>query len=106
MVLLTMTDAIVAAVKYCTTHENGLKPELDEDYPSLQAPAVGKPIAHTQLLAISKYLKETIVHTDDALIVNTLTPAHHLDSLLRGSKVYVEPPKPKAKPVSVAFAIL
>jgi len=91
MVLLTMTPAIVAAVQACyQLHE--LRDELDTACePSMSDPAIGKPITHTQLIAISKVLRE---HDKQEPSVS-----YHLDELLRGSRIYYEPPKPKAEPV-------
>ncbi|MCJ1471382.1 hypothetical protein MMC13_000021 [Lambiella insularis] len=101
-----MTDAIVAAIKTCSTLEDGLRLELDEDYPSLEAPTVGKPISHTQLLAISKCLKEAEAESSKVFAKNMPAPIYHLDNLLRGSRVYVEPPKPKAEPTPEYKALM
>lgn len=91
MVLLTITPAIGAAVQACSQlHE--LPDELDDACePSMSDPAVGKPISHTQLIAISKVLRE--------LDKQGSSVPCHLDELLRGSRIYYEPPKPKAQPV-------
>lgn len=91
MVLLTMTPAVVAAVQACyQLHE--LPIELGNACePSLSDPAIGKPISHIQLIAISKVLRE---HNKQESSVPC-----HLDELLRGSRIYHGPPKPKAEPV-------
>jgi len=86
-----MTPAVVAAVQaYFQLDE--LPDELDNACePSMSDPSIGKPISHTQLLAVSKALRE---HDKQELSVS-----YHLDELLRGSRTYYEPPKPKAEPV-------
>ncbi len=91
MVLFTITPAVVAAVQaYSQLHE--LPDELDDACePSLSDPAIGNPISHTQLIAISKVLKE---HNKEESSLSC-----HLDELLRGSRIYYEPPKAKAEPV-------
>ena len=92
-----MTSAIVAAIHACSKLDNTMDWLGDETEPSVNEPAVGKPISHTQLLAVSKLLRK---HTEVGL------PAPcHLDELLRGSRIYYEPPKPKAEPVRSATAI-
>lgn len=92
MVRLTMTPAIVQAL--------GQLQECDQDSkisddPPLSGAAVGKPISHEQVLAISKRLKQLNV---ERTLPKDIVP-YHLDDLLRGSQVYIEPPKPKNEPV-------
>jgi hypothetical protein len=104
MVLLTMTPAIVQALEEIhaqskTTPSKEDKVQIatsEEPYnpasePSLLQPLVGKPIAHGQVINISKQLK--------ALGISP----HHLDTLLRGSTVYTLPPPPKPEPVYLSF---
>ena len=101
MVLLTMTAAMVA----CLEHYGRLEGDLDmgehDDLPSLKAPAIGKPISHTQILAVSKHLKtaESAKKCKEKDVIDT-SIEYHLDQLLRGSKVYIEPSILKAEPVS------
>lgn len=83
MVLLTMTPAIVQGLD--TLGDAGLEAK-DED-PSLLDAKIGNPISHTQLLNLSKALK-----------AKGRTP-YHLDLLLRGAKVYIPSPPPKAEKV-------
>ncbi|MCJ1250055.1 hypothetical protein MMC30_007281 [Trapelia coarctata] len=75
--------------------------------PSLEAPAVGRPVAHVQVVAISKCLKQ---HPGDSATqgLEASRPASlcHLDTLLRGSRVWVEPPKPKPEPTSEYKALM
>jgi hypothetical protein len=55
---------------------------------SLLNPKVGNPISHGQIIDISR-----------DLVALRILP-NNLEALLRGSKVYVPPPPPKAEPVS------
>lgn len=57
------------------------------DEPSLDDPAVGKPISHDQIVHLWKQLK-----TLDA-------GSFSLESLLRGARVYTPPPPPKPEQV-------
>lgn len=101
MVRLTMTPAMVAAVEaYNILHA---EPSLSDDStdPSLEKPAVGNPIAHGEIIAISKHLSTLDEHLKDG--ERPCPPAvepYHLDNLLRGSRIYSDPPKPKPEPVS------
>jgi hypothetical protein len=56
--------------------------------PSLSDPKVGNPISHGQVIDISKQMRS-----------EALQPSR-LEELLRGSRVYIPPPKPKPEPVS------
>jgi len=94
MVRLTMTPNLVQALVQLEDSSTPL--EICDD-PPLDRPAVGKPISHEQIWAVSKSLKQLNeehrnAHSDDAV-------SHLLDSLLRGSRVYIEPPKPRNEPV-------
>jgi len=57
--------------------------------PSLSDPKVGNPISHGQVIDLSKKMRTEV-----------LQPSR-LEELLRGSRVYIPPPKPKPEPVSV-----
>lgn len=91
MVRLTITPALVTASN--AIHDDHLiHPTTDGETDSiLGRPKVGDPITHKQILAISKSLRGQI----------GLSPSvpSHLDELLRGSRIYHEPPKPKTDPV-------
>lgn len=108
MVLLTMTDAMVRSIRFCHQDETQLShPFSNDGEPSLEAPAVGNPISHSQVIAISRDLRKKL---ETALDLTSSDPnfrmSCHLDELLRGSKVYVEPPQPKAEPVSLVMRLL
>ena len=104
MVRLTVTPAILRALE--ELQHSGQAPEASPpaSEPSLDQPAIGKPITHGQIIAISKTLKELRTATADGKLDDTVS--FHLDDLLRGSKVYVEPPKPKLEPVSFVRLLL
>jgi hypothetical protein len=104
MVLLTMTPAIVQAIEKLQGVPGALSAEdgsaaLDAveegatTEPGLLAPELGKPISHGQIIDISKQMKAL-----------ALSPCH-LDTLLRGSRIYVPPPLPKKEPVGSAVPI-
>jgi hypothetical protein len=90
-----MTTAIVAAVReYNQKNKNEEEDvKVSESSPSLLDPEIGRPISHEQVLDIVKYLK---TRDKDEAVSNT---SYRLDDLLRGSKVYIPPPKPKAEKV-------
>ena len=104
MVRLTITPAILRALE--ELKDRGQVPEAlnKASEPSLDHPATGNPVTHGQIIAISKALKETHMHASNREIVTQVS--YHLDDLLRGSKVYVEPPKPKAEPVRSTYLLL
>ena|SRR5947207_2286128 len=101
MVLLTMTPALVAAIqkhKSLSTGSETLKltnTEISEAEPLLKDPQVGNPISHTQIISLSRHLRNlsTNPSADDSAYYN-------IDNLLLGSKVYVPPPPTKHEPVS------
>ncbi|KAL9100438.1 MAG: hypothetical protein Q9163_004183 [Psora crenata] len=91
-----MTPAMVSALKLF--HESGLSLADGDDIMDApdQEPAVGKPISHGQLIELSRRLKKAT--GDRRNEEYGPSPSHTLDQLLRGSQVYVEPPKPRAEP--------
>lgn len=95
MVRLTMTPGILRALELLQLR--GQLPEPCDDA-DLDEPAVGKPISHGQIIEISRSLK----HIDgDSGFKDCVS--HSLDILLRESRVYIEPPKPKKEPVTTLF---
>lgn len=96
MVLMSMTSAIVDGIHIVRNHEIDMSGwDLDNRGPNLLDPSIGHPITHTQVITLSRLLREARGSLDRAEI------KHHLDDLLRGSKIYNEPPQPKAEPVSL-----
>ena len=66
---------------------------------SLDNHAIGNPIGHEQIIAISKLLRD---HNEN----NSAVPVpYHLDDLLRGSRIYQEYPKQKVEPVSCRLSL-
>jgi hypothetical protein len=93
MVLLTMTPRIVTGLQSLSRAGNSQKAatrpqNCNGHEPSLEDPAIGKPVSHSQIVGIWKALND-IGHKD-----------YTLEELLKGSKVYVPPPAPKSEPVS------
>ena len=96
MARLTITPALVTAINAihdCHPDHPISDGEVDS---TLGSPRVGDPITHTQVLAISKSLRRHIGLSPSA--------PSHLDELLKGSKIYHEPPEPKAEPVRLKVA--
>ena len=101
MVRLTITSTILQALE--ELQHRGHVPEAQGE-PSLKQPAIGNPITHGQIINLSKTLKEIKKNTNGDNEEDKVP--YHLDDLLRGSKVYVEPPKPKAEPVDFTYVLL
>ena len=96
-----MTPSIVAAIEEAeSTHLNFIKiSEASE--PPLDNPAIGNPISHGQIIALSKFLRKAENETvDRGSPASQVHASYHLDDLLRGARIYTRPPKPKAEPVS------
>lgn len=101
MVLLTITPAVQDGLKVLR-HCDSLAIELsnfDSD-PSLHDPAVGDPISHGQVLTLWRFLQDRRKNPEEDDLTKDNPFSYHLDDLLRGSKVYHEPLKPKPEPVS------
>ena len=99
MVYLTMTPAILEALDTLGAHSKAQIVAGNAAEPSLDQPVEGNPISHGQLIEISEMLKRIRVEAEgrEAQDHNVIC---HMDDLLRGSRIYVEPPKPKVEPVS------
>jgi hypothetical protein len=100
MVLLTVTPSIARAI---TEAHKIAGDEFEKihlpDEPLLADAEAGKPISHSQLIQLSRLLKENadkIAHAEGEQEEVVCT----LDSLLKGSKIYIPPPPPKQEPVS------
>ncbi|KAL8953015.1 MAG: hypothetical protein Q9222_001130 [Ikaeria aurantiellina] len=90
-----MTSTIVDAIRLLQASRPGEIGLGDDDAePELGDPAVGHPITHTQVIKISKLLRYTQRSKDGE------NNALHLDDLLRGSRIYSEPPKQKTEPTN------
>lgn len=96
MVLLTMTDAIVDALKSLPASSeitNTDEAELNGEPTStgnqdMSDPEVGKPISHGDIVHLWKRLQTAQAGSSPSL-----------EQLLRGAQVYIPPPPPKKEPV-------
>ena len=89
MVLLSMTPAVAEVVQVYLEKV----PQDHPQEPLLDSAAEGKPISHSQLIDISRYLKVNgIKTTKDGKSLPT-----RLDELLKGCSIYTAP-KPESKP--------
>lgn len=99
MVLLTVTPAAKAAIeRYLAVEEgplSGQGSELNATPDDLRNSEVGSPISHDDLIEMSKALIQQALHKDD----KTVAKEWRLESLLKGAKVYQEPPPSKPEPV-------
>ncbi|KAF1988806.1 hypothetical protein K402DRAFT_351281 [Aulographum hederae CBS 113979] len=103
MVLFSMTPVIEAAVeRYNHEREIG---QAESEEPSLDQPTVGNPISHGQLIDISNHFKEHSRKSEETSGDGTLI-SYHLNDLLRGTRIYVPPPKPKPEPTSEYKALM
>jgi len=100
MVLLTMTPAIIEALR--AYHANPPSLTKDSVEPSelcLENAAEGNPISHGQILEISRHLQEQATLREELDFQSGVRPLFHLDDLLRGSRVFIPPARPKTEPV-------
>ncbi|KAL8700298.1 MAG: hypothetical protein Q9201_005517 [Fulgogasparrea decipioides] len=101
MVSLSMTKAVVQAIHYVRDAEVDISDAIkDELGPALAHPAIGRPITHTQIVALSKLLKAGLSLNKSSQV------SYHLDDLLRGSQIYHEPPKAKTEPTNEYKALM
>ena len=99
MVRLTITPAILQVLQELQDRNQLPEALAGASEPSLDQPATG---THGQIIAISKALKKGIrVGATNGNFDTQVS--YHLDDLLRGCRVYVEPPKPKAEPVGSTY---
>ena len=105
MVLLTMTQAMVDVIKYMN-ESHRMVPDEHEDVTAdscLDNPQVGVHISHEHVINLAKRLRALAKESSDGSQDNM--PSYRLEHLLRGARVYVEPPKPKSEPVCDAVTI-
>ncbi|KAG8529365.1 uncharacterized protein KY384_006001 [Bacidia gigantensis] len=95
-----MTPAMVQALDYIQAMEASLDDEngLEELLPGNSR--VGQPISHEQTICLAARLREIGGIQEDGSPRDR--PTYSLDQLLRGSRVFVEPPKPKVEPASIS----
>ncbi|KAG8628967.1 hypothetical protein KVT40_002832 [Elsinoe batatas] len=98
MVLLTVTETAREAIK--VYHEHFEDTKWSDDEPDLTNTAVGNPVSHSQLVQISDgFRKGTSADY-------TPSTTFDLESLLRGARIYVAPPKPKAEKTPEYVALM
>ena len=100
MVYLTMTPVILQALDVLSAHGHVRIIAGNATEPSLDQPVEGNPISHEQLIDVSIKLKQ-IREEAEGRELQDHDVIYHMDDLLRGSRIYVEPPKPKVEPVSM-----
>lgn len=97
MVYLTVTPAILKAIEYLEGYGESVYWNEGKEHPSQTCPSIGDPISHVKILNVSTGVRELAgrQRSDSSQYV----PLHRVDDLLRGSRVYIKPSKPKTKPV-------
>ncbi|KAL6721265.1 hypothetical protein ACLMJK_000367 [Lecanora helva] len=95
MMRLTITPALLTGIKRLEVEHQLLG---ISDSPSLDEAVVGKPISHEQILEISRRLKQLDRDSHNESPDRSLSCT--LDDLLRGSQIYIEPPKPRNEPTT------
>ncbi|KAI9837812.1 MAG: hypothetical protein M1819_006746 [Sarea resinae] len=102
MVLLTMTPAVVAAIQKLNALE-----DLASIEPTLKGAAVNKPISHNQIIDIARRLRQHGPAPATAAPTAAKEPTSwRLSDLLRGSAIYIDPPKPKPEPTPEYKALM
>jgi TMEM199 family protein len=96
MVLLIVTPTILSALDHL--------PEAHCQRLELPNISCGAPIAHDQVIRLARYFTDRSGATSNTPTRprdgDALKPLYTLNSLLRGTKLYVPPPPPKPEPVS------
>ena len=93
MVRLTVTSAMLRALEYHRACESNTPLDGSHEW------KVGDPISHDQVIALSKQSRK-----HEGSTKRSEGQYYDLAALLRGSQVYIEPPKPKPEPVSITFS--
>lgn len=97
MVYLTITPAILDAIEYIERSGEHVRWDEGNEQLSQTCPAVGHPISHVKILNIAARIRELATSRNNETLQHV--PPHRIDHLLRSSRLYVEPAKPKAEPV-------
>ncbi|ORY01343.1 endoplasmic reticulum-based factor for assembly of V-ATPase-domain-containing protein [Clohesyomyces aquaticus] len=107
MVLLAATPAMVRAVDKARglARDEFAKLQLPSE-PSLTELRAGDPISHGQLIDVSKTLKQHAASLESEGEGAAVPGSYRLDSLLRGSRVYIPPPPPKKEPTPEYKALM
>lgn len=91
MVLLVITPLIRSALESL--------PQPTRDETSLPDPASSEAISHTQLITLSQKLCSPDSDDNTEKREDGLVTTYTLNSLLRGTKLYISPPPPRPAPV-------
>ncbi len=94
MVLLTVTPTLLEGLKARAELAAGAELEQVSGEPSLETPEFGSPISHGQVVDLWR------------LLAAGGREEYSLESLLKGSMVYIPPPPPKPEPVGYARCFL
>ena len=97
-----MTPAVVAAVK---VYVAGGGSASNPNEPTLDDATVGKAISHNQIIDIAEFLKKNSDTVQQETQNGNPIPLSLAD-LLRGSSVYIPPPKPKPQPSTEYQALM
>ncbi|KAI9840549.1 MAG: hypothetical protein M1838_004013 [Thelocarpon superellum] len=101
-----MTAAMVSAIEdYHRLELGSTAPDLYPEEPSIAHPAMGNPIAHAQVIDVSRRLQKHY-QSHNQRLQDGPVPSYSLHFLLRGSHVFVPPPSPEAEPTSEYKALM
>lgn len=105
MVLLAITPDVLSALESLSSSSRN-KLSLPP------APTLGAPISHSQIITLSRHLTKTDrgLNPSGSQIATgendtTRSKKCSLDSLLRGTNIYVPPPPPKPEPVCFSIPL-
>ena len=101
MVKLTITETIEKAIQECKKRPRWSAEVSLPTEPSLDHAAIGDPISHSQIIGISRLLKSC-----SSAAVDSDAAVYSLERLLKGSRIYVEPPPTKPEPTSEYKALM
>ena len=108
MVLLTVTKAMLEAIRFCEANTGQERFVLSESGASgLGRLELGDAIGHERLIDISRCVRncQGLDHQATGARPKPITSSA-LDSLLRHSRVFVKPPAPKDEPVSWVWILV
>jgi hypothetical protein len=101
MVRLIATPRILSALE-------AIPPSSREELNVPDTLNLGNPISHDQIIRVSRYFRDKHSSRDVPIPTKIEDRSFNLDSLLRGTKLYIPPPPPKPEPVRrhLSFLIL
>ena len=101
MVRLTVTQGVLEAIEDCKKWPGRLDGISLPSEPSLRDAKLGDPIAHGQIIGLSKCFNDQFGHRQNKDPKN-----YSLDALLKGSRIYFEPPQQKSESTSEYKALM